>query len=194
MASVHSVRGSADWDGPAPRAGMLGAWDRFVGPGATAVENALFIGATAVGAAWVVAYGLLGPVNWSGWQIAVLALVGGDLLGGAVANASRPTRRWYHRPGQGVRQHLAFTASHVTYVALIGWLFLDLDIPYIVGVSAALLVSAMAVLRAPLPLRRPVAAGLVATAALAGALTGPPSLAWFLPVLWLKLILGHAVR
>jgi hypothetical protein len=62
MASVHSVRGSADWDGPAPRAGMLGAWDRFVGPGATAVENALFIGATAVGAAWVVAYGLLGPV------------------------------------------------------------------------------------------------------------------------------------
>jgi hypothetical protein len=38
------------------------------------------------------------------------------------------------------------------------------------------------------------AAGLVAAAAVAGALTGPPALAWFLPVLWLKLIGGHAVR
>jgi hypothetical protein len=56
-----------------------------------------------------------------------------------------------------------------------------------------LLVSAVAVLRSPLRLCHPLAAGLVA-AALAGALTGPPALAWFLPVLWLKLIGGHAVR
>ncbi|MFZ1864410.1 MAG: hypothetical protein WAU39_09330 [Polyangiales bacterium] len=124
----------------------------------------------------------------------MLTLVGADLLGGAVANASIPTKRWYQPPGQGFRQHLGFTSIHVLYVALLGWLFRDLDLFYILWVSLALMGSAVAVLRAPLRLCRPLAAGLVAAAAVAGALTGPPALAWFLPVLWLKLIGGHAVR
>jgi hypothetical protein len=165
-----------------------------MGPGATRAENLLALGSSLAGAGLIVLYGLLGPAGWSGWQIAVLALIGGDLLGGAVANASRATRRWYHRPGQGFRQHMGFTALHVVYVALIAWLFRGLDVPYFVGVSLALLVSAAMVLRVPPYLQRPVAAGLVAAAAVAGALTGPPVLAWFLPVLWLKLIAGHAVR
>jgi hypothetical protein len=153
----------------------------------------LALGATMLGILLIVFYGIFGPVQWSGWQTAVLALICGDLFGGAVANASHTTKRWYHRPGQGFRQHFGFTALHVGYVALIAWLFRGLDAWYFAGVSLALLLSAVAVLRAPRDLRRPIAAGLVAGAAVAGALTGPPALAWFLPVLWLKLIAGHAI-
>jgi len=178
---------------PEPRPGPLGSWDRFMGPGATRGENGLALGSSLLGAAGIVVYGLVGPGRWSGWQIGVLAVLGGDLLGGAVANATQTTKRWYHRPGRGARQHMGFTAMHVGYVALVAWLFRGLDVAYFAWVSAALLGSAAAVLRSPGYLKRPVAAGLVAGAAVAGALTGPPALAWFLPVLWLKLIAGHAV-
>ncbi|MFZ1864411.1 MAG: hypothetical protein WAU39_09335 [Polyangiales bacterium] len=56
MMSSHSIeRVTIDWQAPAPRSGSLGAWDRFVGPGATVAENILILGTTLGGAV------LIGP-------------------------------------------------------------------------------------------------------------------------------------
>jgi hypothetical protein len=164
-----------DWTVPEPRSGTLGRWDRFIGTGASTAEAVLVLAVTLLGAAAIVAYGLLGPAHWSPLQIVALAVVGADVLGGAVANASSATKRWYHRPGQGLRQHLAFTSLHVGYLAVIGWLFQGRGaVEYVLGASVGLLASALAVLRAPLYLRRPIAAALTVGAAIAGAFTGPP--------------------
>jgi hypothetical protein len=162
MASASPADTRIDAFAPAPRTGLLGSWDRFIGPGATPAENALAFGSALAGVAWIVCYGLLGPVEWSAGQITVLTLIGGDLLGGAVADASRPTTRWYHRSGQGLRQQLGFTARHLGYIGLIAWLFRGLDVAYFVWVSLALLLSAGVVFGAAPALRRPLAAGLVA--------------------------------
>jgi hypothetical protein len=183
-----------DWTIPEPRDGFLGEWDTFIGPGATRAENALFIVTALIAAAAIALYGILGPEDWPPLRIAVLALLGGDLAGGAVANASSATKRWYNRPEQGFAQHMGFIAVHVIYIALFSWLFRDLDVPYLIIASVALLASAALVLWLPLYLRRPVAALLTVCALVAGPLTSPPVLAWFLPVLWLKLIMGHATR
>ncbi len=43
---------------PAPRSGLAGEWDRFIGPGATRAELALILGSALVGSAAVAIYAL----------------------------------------------------------------------------------------------------------------------------------------
>lgn len=46
------------WQPPAPRAGLAGAWDRFIGAGATRVELWLQIGAALLAGAAAATYAL----------------------------------------------------------------------------------------------------------------------------------------
>lgn len=181
---------------PQPRSGLAGQWDKLIGPGATAAENALILGAFALGVALTIWRVASLDLSWSVWQWAVGLLVGADVLAGAVANATTAAKRWYYRPGQTARDHLVFVAVHAAHLGLLAlvfpemtWLAAALAYGFLLG-AAALIVAV------PLYLQRPLA--MLATCGglflALYALPLIPGLEWLLPVFYLKLLAGHLVR
>ncbi|MFE1594780.1 hypothetical protein [Nocardia sp. NPDC058705] len=126
--------------------------DRLIAPNATRSEAALCYSAAAVGA---VTAGLLAK-NSSVLVIVVVTLVGFDLFGGAVVNATASAKRWFHRPGRDARHHLAFVAIHVQpfLLALVvpgfGWWTAA-------AIYGFVLAAAVVVTSAPDALRTPIA-------------------------------------
>ena len=180
---------------PEPRTGLAGFWDRLIGPGATFSENTLIIVSSVVGG-----IGAAAPFALAGLpsvKIIVAALLGFNVIGGAVANATNTTKAWYHRPGVGFIQQLGFLLPHLIHIFLVAWLFRaqPFDISYMLIISSALLLSGLIVILSPKFLKRPVAAGLYLVAiAIALYVTGLTlSLEWFVPALFLKLLIGHLV-
>lgn len=164
--------------------------DRLIAPNATRGEAALCYSVAVAGA---VTAGLLARhTGGSALVIIVVALVGFDLFGGAVVNATDSAKRWFHRPGREARHRLAFVAIH-------GQPFLlALTVPGFGWWAAAaiygfVVVAAIAVTVTPPHLRTPVAFattvfGVTLTTAV---LTVPTFLLWFGPVLLIKLLLAH---
>ncbi|WP_280435876.1 hypothetical protein [Nocardia carnea] len=164
--------------------------DRLIAPGATRAEITLGYCAGAGGAA------AAGALAWQAGQmwlvVVVTALVGFDMFGGAVVNATASATRWYHRQGRPAHGHLLFVVVHIQPFVL------ALAVPGYGWTAAAVtyglaLVSAVAVIRSPWAIRTPVAfvavvAGILVTTTL---VTVPPFLMWFAPVLLIKLLLGH---
>lgn len=143
----------------------------------------------------MVAYALWQNLGWSPLQLVVATLLALDLVGGVVANAATPAKRWYHRPGQGFRQHFVFVALHI-YPFLVAWLFRDGDWAFGFVIYGFLLLAALLILSAPLYLQRPVAMGLTLVGLALGLAVFPPTpgMAWFVPVLCLKLLVSHLLR
>src|SRR5271166_278729 len=104
-----------------PRNGILGTWDRLVGPGMPANETALIVASSLFGA--LLAALRLSALKMSPLHIVIGIAIAFDVIGGAVCNSTTTTRRWYHRPGTGWRSHLAFVLPHLVYVGLVAWLF-----------------------------------------------------------------------
>lgn len=178
-----------------PRPGLLGSWDRFVGPGMSVGENVLMVGSTVVGGMLVAAH--LNAMGLS-WPLVLLgALIGADVIGGAVCNMTETTKRWYHRPKQRSRDHLGFITLHLLHVVAVAWAFRGegFDAAYALTVGGWLIASAALVLYVPASLRRPLATILYAVAlGLSLYALGPtPGLEWFVPLLFVKLLIGHAV-
>jgi hypothetical protein len=145
---------------PQPRSGALGVWDRIVGPGMPADETRLVLLAGLVGAA-VAAWRFDARMGF-GWAVTLAALVGFDVVGGAVCNATRTTKRWYDRAHNAWRAKLGFVLPHLGYVALVAWLWRGsnaFDTGYFLVVSVALVTGSVAVLTAPGRLALPVAFG-----------------------------------
>ncbi len=180
---------------PAPRRGLAGEWDRFIGPGATRAELALILGSALVAATAVAAYALWQDLAWTSIQMAAAVLLALDLVGGVVANATTAAKRWYHRPGQGFRQHFTFVAVHI-YPFLVAWLFRDGDWAFGFVIYGFLLLAALLILAAPLYLQRPVAMALALVGLALGLMVFPPTpgMAWFVPVLCLKLLVSHLLK
>lgn len=178
-----------------PRRGLIGSWDRFVGPGMSNGEHNLLIGSTVVGAALVALHlSVLGLA----WPFVLLgALIGADVIGGAVCNMTETTKRWYHRSGQRPRDHLSFIALHLLHVGIVAWAFrgAGFDATYALTIGGSLLASAIIVLAAPTTLRSPLATMLYACVlGLSFYALGPTQgLEWFVPLLFVKLLIGHAV-
>lgn len=178
----------------APRAGLIGSWDRFVGPGASAAENAGSLGLGLAGA-------LLAPrlsrtsTGAPGHRLAtrLLAL---DLWGGAWCNNTLACVRWYHRPGQQSRDRLRFVAAHVHPLVLggleghdrsraPGWLFGAAHYGYLL--AATLFVERRHGRARTTAALRAAAGGVVLDRVL-----GPSGAApWFAPVFYVKLLVGH---
>lgn len=162
--------------------------DRLIAPNATRGEAALCYSAAVVGA--VTAVLLAG--DSSVLVIAVVALIGFDLFGGAVVNATASAKRWFHRPGRDARHHLAFVAIHgqpfllALTVPGFGWWTAS-------AIYGFVLAAAVAVTSAPRHLRTPIAfAATVFGAALTTVVLAVPAfLLWFGPVLLIKLLLAH---
>ena len=185
-----------DWEYPEPRAGILGEWDKFIGPGTTRAELWLELGFAVLGAALVPFYSQKAGANWTGWQMAVAILIGFDLAGGVVVNASSAAKRWYHRAGQGFWQHFGFIAVHLAHIFLVAWLFAGMDWGFFVSMSLYLLLGSTLILGSPLYLRRPIAMGLVAFALPFNLylFPSPAGMEWFVPFLFLKLMVSHTLR
>ncbi|WP_428646184.1 hypothetical protein [Roseibium sp.] len=186
-----------DWTPPPPRDGLAGKWDVFVGPGATGEEE--WVQIVFGGVLACICFGLFLAVvgKEATWvQIAAAGVLALDISGGVVTNAANSAKRWFHRAGVTTSGHLRFVAAHLLHLAVVAWLFSTVPLTYFGLTAAFLLASAVLVLALPLYLRRPSAFGLVAIGICLAGL--PPfdiaGLQWFLPLLLLKLILGHALK
>ena len=181
---------------PAPRVGVLGALDRFIGPGATSAEVMVQLVPSVLAAIAAPAYALSLPIDWTPWQIGLIALFGFDLVGGVLTNATNTAKRWYHRPGQGWQQHLSFVAIHLFHIGAIALFFRGGDGLFFGGVSAYLLTAAGLILSVPLYLQRPVAVCLYGLSIVGSLdlLSPTPGLEWFLPLFFLKLLVSHLLH
>ncbi|MCX6349377.1 MAG: hypothetical protein NTV79_07750 [Candidatus Aureabacteria bacterium] len=185
-----------DWNYPPPRRGLKGALDRFCGPGATRAEVWLQVVPALLAGLAAPAYAIFHHLGWSYAQLIVGALLALDLTGGIITNSTSSGKRWYHRPGQGFRQHLMFVAIHAVHVFVVAWLFRSLDWDFFGAVSISLLVFATVLLGAPLYLQRPLAAIFLALAFLLNTyiITPTKGLEWFVPFLFLKLLVSHLLK
>jgi len=179
------------------RAGPAGLWDRFVGPGTSAVERAGTFGLLAAGL-------LRGdralPPGASGMRRLSMRLLAADLWGGAWVNNTRSCVRWYERPGQGPKEHLAFASLHVLHPALIasedvvgGRRGRAAAARWALGHFALMLASAALIAVAPRRQRLTRAAVAAGAGTALDRLVGPsPAAPWFVPVFYTKLLIGHA--
>ena len=176
-----------------PRDGLGGLLDRFVGPGATRAELVLQFLPPLVAAIAAPTYAIVSDLHWSPLQLSLAALLALDLLGGIITNATSAAKRWYHRPGQGFRQHFNFVILHVLHVTIVAFLFRNGDQLFLGVVAGYLLVAAFTILKTPLYLKRPVAFGLYSLALLGDryGLSPTPGLEWFLPFFFFKLLVSH---
>ncbi|MBE9028721.1 hypothetical protein IQ266_02975 [filamentous cyanobacterium LEGE 11480] len=182
--------------GPKPRTGLLGSLDRFIGPGATTAELVLQLIPPVVAAIVAPAYAMTLSIPWTPVQLGLIAILGFDLLGGVLTNATAAGKRWYHRSGQGWRQHLGFTAIHLLHILLVSLFLRGGDVAFFAGVSLYLLSAAAMIIWAPLYLQRPVALGLYGLALLGDRywFVPTPGLEWFLSFFFLKLLIGHLLH
>jgi hypothetical protein len=180
---------------PAPRAGLLGEWDKFIGPGATRAEVLLMLAAAIGGTAIVLLHAISQELAWPPLGAILVAIIAFDIFGGVAANASNATKRWYHRPGQTARSHLIFAAAHIIHpvlamlaVAAGHWFWALAGYGY-------LMLAALAIVAAPRYLQRPLAVTLVVFGILLSlyVLGTPAGLEWLLPALYLKILSGHMV-
>ncbi|WP_323369191.1 hypothetical protein [Streptomyces alkaliterrae] len=186
------------WEMPATPSGLAGRVERFMGPGKRRSESAVELGGGAL-CALLLAAGVWasGAVEgWSAAQLAVVALIGLDLVGGVLTNSTNAAKRWYHRAAPGARRaRLLFVAAHLAHLAAMGLVVLSGDWLWMAGNAALLAVGAVGVEFAPLHLRRPVSMVVLTAAVTVNLfwLDVPPQLAWFAPLFFLKLVVCHLV-
>ena len=185
-----------EWQAPEPRSGLLGEWDQFIGPGATRAETLLITTFALLSGAAMFFYARTAGPPWCTRCLIFAILVAVDLGGGVIANATSAAKRWYHRPGQTLKDHLTFIAYHALHLFIVLYLFRGHD--WLWGtVFFGLLIGATLILDAvPLYLQRPIAAGLYVLALLVNLylFTPTPGMEWFIPVFFLKLVISHLVQ
>ena len=180
-----------------------GSTDPLVGSGATSAERLMGYGGAGVVTAFLVwiAYASGVPAT-SAWQWAVLVFFAYDIGGGAVANMLNSCKRFYHtpsKPSEGTFVRAAknvrvFTAIHVHPVVAAA--FLGGSVGSALVWYALLQGAVWTVLAAPLYLRRPFATLLTVLALIAASSLLPlgAGLEWFIPCLFIKMVMGHAVQ
>ncbi|HQH42569.1 MAG TPA: hypothetical protein PLJ17_02130 [Syntrophorhabdaceae bacterium] len=185
-----------NWDYPPPRRGLSGFLDRFIGPGTTGGELWVIVVFTIAAGVILPLCASLRDVNWTATQYVFAIILALDMAGGIVTNATSSAKRWYHRPGQGAWSLFFFVALHIIHIFIVAWLFRSMDWQFMVIMSTCLLCMAIVILRTPLYLQRPVALCLFAVSLVIDSyvLTPTYGLEWFIPFLFLKLLISHLLR
>ncbi|MFW9996123.1 MAG: hypothetical protein ACFFD4_29045 [Candidatus Odinarchaeota archaeon] len=189
---------TTSWDFREPRKGLKGEFDKFFGPDTNKKELTLIlVTALAGGVLAVILPTLTGVEWWNIFQYIVVLVLSLDVLGGVVTNVSNSAKRWYHRPGQPTRNFYKFILPHL-HPVLLGMLFLPLEDGLLYGFGAYffLILSATIILQVPVYYQRMTAFVLYTVSIYLTMYLFPviPALEWFLPVFYLKLLLGHLVR
>lgn len=180
------------WDYPTPQ----NALDRFVGPGTTHTELLLQLVPTIVITFGFIAAALINQWGWTAIQLLVAGVLTLDMVGGVITNATNAGKRWYHRAGQGFRQHMLFVLVHVAQPLLIMLFFDAGNWTFVLGSYGYLVLASVLILRTPLYLQRPLASLLLVLGFFLSLylLPIPQHFEWFLPVFYTKLLLSHLLR
>lgn len=185
-----------DWECPETGSGFSRLVTELIGPGATRAEIALVLGVGVSAGIAQVIYQYLAALAWNPIQLLIATFMAFDIAGGVVANSTSTAKRWYHRDGKGKKDHIGFAILHVVYPLLITIFFLSYDWVFFIIVFGYLIIASVLVVMTPLYLRRPTSITLFALGIMMNIyiLTTIPGLEWFVPLLYLKLIVGHIVR
>lgn len=183
-----------DGDSSRPRQGPVGYWDRLVGPTATVAEQTLTIAFATLVTVAVCGHAVATDLGWSWLQLAVVAALVFDVAGGITANATASGRQWWHRPELSDRDHFLFVAAHV-HPFVLAALFTDVTWVGAATVYGYLLLATAIVLRVEPSIRRASAFALFALWLLAASFAPitPADLEWFVPLLYIKLLVSHLV-
>lgn len=153
------------------------------------------LGGLALGALALLCFLLRFPAAPTPIQTVFVVLLALDLSGGIVTNATSTAKRWYHRTGQSVRQHLAFVLPHGIHLVLLVWLFPGFAWWFLPLFYGCLVGATLLLLRTPLYLQRPVAFICYGCVLLLNTIAEPiPGLEWVVPFLFLKLLLSHLLK
>ncbi|GCE45227.1 hypothetical protein EI42_03202 [Thermosporothrix hazakensis] len=169
-------------------------WKHIIGPDARPEETWLTLLWSALFSVIILSIALLSHAPWNLFQYLFVALVAFDIGGGICATSTNAAKRWWHRPGQGFRQHLTFLALHIhpfllaLFLPGFSWVLAGLTYGYV-------LLASIVLLKTRAYLQRPVAfvlytVCLLATLAYANV---PLALGWFIPCFALKLLVAHLV-
>jgi hypothetical protein len=185
-----------DWTLPPQRGGVHGLQDKIAGPGATKAEVALQIILPILAVLAAYFYVQKTSLDWPWWKVTLFCALAFDMIGGIVTNSTSSAKRWYHRDGQGKKQHLTFVGVHTIHVALVALVFRNFDALYFGALSGYLLLAAVIVVSTPLYLQRTMAFSLFSVGLLLESYgwAAPFEIAWFTPLLLLKLLVAHLPR
>lgn len=180
-----------------------GGADPLCGTGATPAERLLAYGMATLftGIVLVANFYRDDPIA-VGWSITLLAFFAFDIAGGAVANMLNSCKRFYHgnlQSGEGRGARLAknptvFTAIHIH--PIIAAYFFQGSVLNAIVWYVLLQISVAVILALPLYLRRAAATAITVLALFGSQLILPlgAGLEWFIPCLYIKMVLGHAVQ
>lgn len=176
--------------------------DELMGTGATSSEKTIAYLSGLIVPLVLVVLGVTGVVQWTWWQWIITLAIGADISAGVVANALNSCKRFYHspvKPGEekyrSIKNPILFSAMHV--YPLIIWLAFDRSNWMFALVWYSLLVlSTWIIGQIPLYLRRPTSIIIIACVILVNFyfLIPIPGFEWLAPLLFIKIIAGHAVR
>lgn len=177
--------------------------DFFLGTGATTTEKILAHAAAGVVTAMIVGFLWVQEYEAAqGWRLLALVVLAYDVAGGVTANMLNSCKRFYHAPlhenERGfyalVKNPYAFVGLHIHPIAT-AWIFAG-SIADGITWYGLLLAATILTHATPLYLRRAVASTFVVCAVLLNLylLPMPLGLEWFVPCLFIKIIMGHAVR
>lgn len=169
------------------------AWQNFVGPEATTLDNTVTAGLAVLGG---VAAPACSDRRLPAGRRLTLRLLALDLWGGAWVNNTTACTRWYERPGQSETDHLAFAAMHV-HPAVLAWMDDDssrrVSGPVWAATHYGYLMASTVLIRRHLQRRRLLGTALTGGGIALDSLMGRSRVApWFAPVFYVKLLLGHA--
>jgi hypothetical protein len=184
-----------DWSYPDPRKGLAGAWDKFIGPGSTRAEIFLSLTVALLAGIGIPLIAFFSGLGWNILQLVVAGLFAFDLFGGVVTNATSSAKRWYHREGQGFKEHLIFIAFHI-HPFIIALLFPGMLWTAALAIYLYLIISTLILLKVPLYLKRPAALTLYSGAILLSVfvIQMPAGWGWFMPLYFLKLLVAHLLK
>ncbi|MBG0755603.1 hypothetical protein [Vibrio cidicii] len=185
-----------DWNVPDVKPGFSGAMEKFIGPGATKAEKQLQYFLPLVAGLSIVVYAYWSQLDWRWPQYLIAGLLSADIVGGIITNATSSAKRWYHREGQGFKQHLFFVTSHFVQLSLFSWAFFSFDLFWIVAVGGYMLLASITILLTPLYLQRPVALACYSLSILLClyVFSAAEGMEWFLPLFYLKLLVSHILK
>ncbi|MCA9912640.1 MAG: hypothetical protein KC496_04810 [Anaerolineae bacterium] len=193
-----SAQPRISWKPPQSRSGWWKAWDEFMGPGATRAEEVLQIAGMLLLSALVGLYWWLQweRLQWTALQTIITTIFLLDLSGGIVVNASNSAKRWYHREGYTLRQHMTFIGVHLLHLVAFALLFDAYGLDFVLVNYGFLMGATLLLWVVPLYVQRPLGFLLYALAILMSLywFAHPAGMEWFLPMFYLKLILAHDLK
>lgn len=178
-----------DWDLPETKSGL----DKLTGPGATKTEIFIqFFFPTMFGLSLPV-ISIINGWDWSVIQMVVALLLGFDMLGGIITNATSTGKRWFHRVGQNHKEHMKFVFIHIIQLLLVMFFFDLGNWEFVLCSYIYLLIASFTIGKVHLYLQRPVALAFAAIGICLSiyVIPVPTHFEWFLPFFYIKLLVSH---